>query len=144
MIQDKSGFCCSFDPLIYCEHFWFTAVLPKDALIHFESDHRFNLIYHESVPIALYILFLLCFSFQVLPFWEDGVVLKRTGLCGTALSMDLPSSVISSGSASREFPGSGSGLIGCGTIFMVRDPILVQGMVPSRHFMNPITLLLAL
>ena len=27
--------------------------------------------------------------------WEDGVVLKRTRFCGTALSMDLPSSVIS-------------------------------------------------
>ena len=41
-------------------------------------------------------------------------------------------------------PGSGSGLIGCGTIFMVRDPIMVWGTFLSWHFMNPITLLLAL
>ena len=42
------------------------------------------------------------------------------------------------------FPGLGSGLIGCGMIFMVRDPIMVWGMVPSQHFVNPITRLLAL
>ena len=44
--------------------------------------------------ISLYILFLLCFSFQGSFLWEDGVVLKSTEFCGTALSMDLPSSVI--------------------------------------------------
>ena len=38
------------------------------------------------------------------------------------------------------FPGSGSGLTGCGTVFMVRDPIMVHGAVPSWHFMNPVTL----
>ena len=39
------------------------------------------------------------------------------------------------------FLGLGSGLIGCGMIFMVRDPIMVQGVVPGWHFM---TFLLAL
>ena len=42
------------------------------------------------------------------------------------------------------FPGLGSGLIGCGMVFMVRDPIMVWGMVPSWHFVNPMTLLLVL
>ena len=39
------------------------------------------------------------------------------------------------------FPGSGSGLIGYGTVFMVRDPIMVWGAVPGQHLM---TFLLAL
>ena len=42
------------------------------------------------------------------------------------------------------FPGSGSGLIGCGTVFMVRDPIMVWGVVPGWHFMTFLTFLLAL
>ena len=44
--------------------------------------------------IYIYILSLLCFSFQSSFLWEDGVVLRRTEFCGTALSRDLPSSVI--------------------------------------------------
>ena len=39
-------------------------------------------------------LFFLCFNPQGSFLWEDGVALKRTKFCGTALSMDLPSSVI--------------------------------------------------
>ena len=42
------------------------------------------------------------------------------------------------------FPGSGSGLIGCGTVLMVRDPIMVRGAVPGQHFMTLLTFLLAL
>ena len=42
------------------------------------------------------------------------------------------------------FPGLGSGLIGCGMVFMVRDPNLVWGVIPSWHFMNLLTFLLAL
>ena len=42
------------------------------------------------------------------------------------------------------FPGLGSGLIGCGTVFMVRDPNVVWGTVPSRRFVNLLTFLVAL
>ena len=42
------------------------------------------------------------------------------------------------------FPGSGSGLIGCGTVFMVSDPIVVWGAVPSWCFVSLLSLLLAL
>ena len=49
-----------------------------------------------------------------------------------------------SGSASRDVSRLGSGLIGCGMVFMVRDPIVVQGAVPSRCFMSLLSLLLAL
>ena len=37
------------------------------------------------------------------------------------------------------FPGSGSGLIGCGMVFMVRDPNVVWWVVPSQHSMNLLT-----
>ena len=42
------------------------------------------------------------------------------------------------------FPGSGSGLIGCGMVFMVGDPIMVWGVVPGWHFVTALTFLLAL
>ena len=42
------------------------------------------------------------------------------------------------------FPGSGSGLIGCGMVFIVRDPIVVWGVVPSWCFVNLLSLLLTL
>ena len=42
------------------------------------------------------------------------------------------------------FPESGSGLIGCGTVFMVSDPIVVWGVVRSQCFMSLMSLLLAL
>ena len=42
------------------------------------------------------------------------------------------------------FPGSGSGLISCGMVFMVRDPIMVWGAFPGQRFVTLLTILLAL
>ena len=39
------------------------------------------------------------------------------------------------------FPGSGSGLISCGMVFVIRDPIVVQGAVPGWRSINIMTLL---
>ena len=77
------------DSIIHCVHIKFVVFPPKDIPIHFESEHWFILICHELVLIALYILFLLCFSFQGSSLWEDGVVLKRTEFYGTAFVQGL-------------------------------------------------------
>ena len=37
------------------------------------------------------------------------------------------------------FPGLVSGLVGCGTVFMVRDPNMMWWAVPSWHSMNLLT-----
>ena len=42
------------------------------------------------------------------------------------------------------FPGLGSGLIGCGTVFKVGDAIVVWGLVPGQHFVTLLTFLLTL
>ena len=42
------------NPIIHCIRVKFIAILPKDVLIHFESEHRFILIHHELNLISLY------------------------------------------------------------------------------------------
>ena len=137
MIHDKSGFVVDSIHLLVMNVFGLTQSSPRNALIHFESDRWLNPIHHELDSIALFIFVFVTFwllRFFPLEGWggpKKDRVLRHCLVHGLAIISHLVQVLLQG-----TFPGLGSGLIGCGMVFMVRDPIMVQEVVPSRSFVS--------
>ena len=127
----------SSDPVIHYICFDPAKIPPKDSLIHFESDHQFDLIRHESVLTAQYIFcsyYVLAFKVFPLGGWggpEKDQILWHCLVHGLAI-IHHPVQVSLQGA----FQGQVQVSLVVVQFLWSGDPIMLYGVVPGQCSVN--------